>query len=188
MGRKKRTWYQNSYYHITCRGNHRNDLFRDTDDFCVYLELMGFYLKQFWETPYEVICYCLMDNHVHLLMRMSSRPLGDYMKRLNLAYAKYFNGKYNYIGHLFQDRFFAELLVTDKQLLEVSRYIHLNPVKAHMVDFPIDYKWSSYKSYITDSPYTILHQERILEYFKTDDARELYRIFVESQLKEEKNA
>ncbi|MGL5676627.1 MAG: transposase [Cellulosilyticaceae bacterium] len=140
MSRKKREWYEYAYYHITCRGNHRNDIFRDEGDFGMYIDLLCFHLKQFETTPYEVVCYCLMDNHVHLLMRMSTKPLSLLMQRLNCSYVRYFNKKYNYVGHLFQERFFAELIETDQQLLEVSRYIHLNPVKAQMVTTPGDYE------------------------------------------------
>lgn len=183
VGRKNREWYENSYYHVTCRGNHRNNLFRDEGDFKEYIDLMCFYLKKLGDTPYEVICYCLMDNHVHLLVRMSTRPLSDFMRMVNLGYARYFNEKYNYIGHLFQDRFFAELITQDRQLLEASRYIHLNPVRAQMVVMPLDYPWSSYGVFIGKVPNNFLHPERILEYFERREAHKWYQEFVESKMK-----
>lgn len=183
MTRKKREWYEDAYYHITCRGNHRNDIFRDEGDFGMYIDLLCFYLRQFNESPYEVICYCLMDNHVHLLMRMSSKPLSLFMQQLNHSYARYFNEKYNYVGHLFQDRFFADLIENDEQLLEVSRYIHLNPVRAQMVIKPSDYKWSSYPAFVNIVSSPFLHSERILNYFNSTNPHALYQAFVESKLK-----
>lgn len=183
MGRKNRQWYENSYYHVTCRGNHRNNLFMDEDDFKEYIKLIRFYLKKLKDTPYEIICYCLMDNHVHLLVRMSTRPLSDFMKMVNLGYARYFNDKYDYIGHLFQDRFFAEYIAGERQLLETSRYIHLNPVRAQMVALPSDYKWSSYDIFTGKMPNEFLHSERILEHFKRDEESKWYQEFVESKNK-----
>ena len=183
MGRKSREWYENSYYHITCRGNHRNDLFREQGDFEEYINLIRFYLKKIEDPGIEMICYCLMDNHVHLVMRMGQQPLGIFMHRLNLGYARYFNDKYNYIGHLFQDRFFAELITEDRQLLEASRYVHLNPVRAQMVATPLEYRWSSYKSFIGQEPLDFLHPERILDYFQNIEAPKWYQEFVESKLK-----
>nr|WP_307990924.1 transposase [uncultured Niameybacter sp.] len=183
MGRKARQWYENGYYHITCRGNHRNDIFRDEGDFQEFLNLIRFYLKKLQDTPFEVICYCLMDNHVHLLMRMSKEPLSTFMHRLNTGYARYFNDKYNYVGHLFQDRFFTEPISLDHQLLEVSRYIHLNPVHANMVTTPEEYTWSSYSAFIGRKTIDFLHPERILNYFESSQAPKLYQNFVESKLK-----
>lgn len=186
MSRKLRVWYENACYHITCRGNHRNDLFRDEADFGMYLELLSFALKSFVDTPYQIISYCLMDNHVHLLIRTSTRHIGDFMKRLNMSYAIYFNKKYNYIGHLFQDRFFSELVTDDTQLLEISRYIHLNPVRAKMVDFPEDYPWSSYRYLIGTSNICCIHPYCIWNYFNSKDAPRLYKVFVESKLSPKK--
>ncbi|MHC1749585.1 MAG: transposase [Cellulosilyticaceae bacterium] len=166
MARKKRDWYENACYHITCRGNHRNDIFKDDSDFGMYLEIINNVLSHFKQTPYMVASYCLMDNHVHLLLKTSSLELGPFMKRLNMLYAIYFNKKYHYIGHLFQDRFFSEIIADDTQLLETSRYIHLNPVRAKMVIFPEDYAWSSYKTLIGLEAQPIVASNIILQYWK----------------------
>ncbi|MBU3107558.1 hypothetical protein [Clostridium gasigenes] len=83
-----------------------------------------------------------------------------------------FNKKYNYIGHLFQDRYRSELIDTDKYLLESSRYIHLNPAKAKMVELPEDYEWSSYNQYIRKTKDRIVECDKILSYFKKDNCRE----------------
>lgn len=168
MARKKREWYENAYYHITCRGNHRNDIFRDNEDFTSYIHIIELALLYFESTPYYVASYCLMNNHVHLLIKTTTQPLGPFMKRINMLYAIYFNKKYNYIGHLFQDRFFSEMIANDVQMIETSRYIHLNPVRARMVIVPEAYDWSSYKTLIGKNKSSIVTPSIILEYFKPD--------------------
>lgn len=85
-----------------------------------------------------------MDNHVHLMIKTDIEPLGKLMERISASYTRYFNKKYNYIGHLFQERYFSELIKSDRQMLEISKYIHLNPVKAKMVETAGAYIWSSY--------------------------------------------
>ena len=133
MPTQKRTWYPGACYHVTARGNHRNDIFKDEEDFLHYLMLMNEALNYYKYNNYEIICYCLMDNHVHLLLKTEDEPIGQFMCRLNSKYAKFYNKKYNYIGHLFQDRYHSEIIENDQQMLETSRYIHLNPIRAKMV-------------------------------------------------------
>lgn len=103
------------------------------------------------------------------------------MRYINLAYTKYFNNKYNFIGHLFQGRYRAEIIESDSYNLQTSRYIHLNPVKASMVERPIEYKWSSYGVYMGQVKSDIVNEQKILSYFK-DNSRELYIEYVESKL------
>lgn len=91
-----------------------------------------------------------MDNHVHIMLKIEKRPSGELISRVHSIYTKYFNKKYNYIGHLFQDRYYLELIEDDSQLLETSRYVHLNPVKTSMVEMPNEYKWSSYSMLIRE--------------------------------------
>lgn len=168
---------------ITARGNHRNDIFREEEDFQVYLTLIKEAIEYYEESKYEIICYCLMTNHVHLLIRTEEQPIGKIIGRINSMYAKYFNNKYNYIGHLFQDRFYSEIIEDDKQMLSASRYIHLNPVRANMVQKPEEYKWSSYAMFIGKEKKKLISSEKILSYFKEENRRELYKKFVESAIK-----
>jgi len=144
MPTPKLIWYEGAIYHITTRGNHRNDIFRDEEDFQVYLTVIEEGLIYYSHLNYELITYCLMDNHVHLIIKTGKEPLTKIMRRINSIYTRYFNKKYNYIGHLFQAKYFAEVIEDDKQILETSRYVHLNPVKAKMVHIPEEYKWSDY--------------------------------------------
>lgn len=89
-----------------------------------------------------------MDNHVHIIIDVNQNDISQIMKSINVSYVLYFNRKYERVGHLFQDRFKSELVEDDCYLLELSRYIHRNPVKANMVKTPGDYHWSSYNIYI----------------------------------------
>lgn len=183
MTNPKRIWYPNTSYHITIRGNRRNDIFKDDEDFQVYLTIIEGAIEYF-NNLYEIICYCLMDNHVHILLRTKERHMKDFMSRINSIYAKYFNDKYNYIGHLYQDRYFSELIESDAQMLETSRYIHLNPVRANMVKQPEEYKWSSHSMYIGEKQEKLINSELVLSYFINENKRELYKIFVKQAIKE----
>lgn len=135
MSYKERVWYPNAIYHITARGNRRNNIFKDGEDFQIYLTLIEQALEYF-NFQREIICYCLLNNHVHLLIRTKDWHIKDIMTRINSIYAMYYYKKYNYIGHLYQDRYFTDLIESDSQMLETSRYIHLNPVRAKMVKKP----------------------------------------------------
>ncbi|WP_186429910.1 transposase [Clostridium sp. BSD9I1] len=176
----KRNWYPGASYHITARGNHRSDIFKDEGDFNKYLSLMKEALEYFQYDNYEIICYCLMNNHVHLLIKTENKPIGNFIGRINSMYAKYYNKKHNYIGHLFQDRYYSELIKSDVQMLEVSRYIHLSPVRAKMIKTPGEYKWSSYNIYIGKQESKLILYGRILSYFNKERKVELYREFIES--------
>lgn len=88
-----------------------------------------------------------MNNHVHILIKTEDIHIGNFMARVHSIYARYFNSKYKYIVHLYQDRHLTEIIEDDGQLLTTSRYIHLNPVRANVVEKPENYKWSSYSIY-----------------------------------------
>lgn len=179
----KRIWYPGSSYHITARGNHRNDIFRDEADFGMYLILMKECLSYYEKYEYELICYCLMSNHIHLLIKANKKEVADLIRRLHSMYSRYFNKKYNYVGHLWQDKYYAELIKDDKQMLEVSRYIHLNPVRARMVKLPQEYEYSSYSMYIGEKEEKLIKSIRVLNYFQREKSRQLYKEFVESAVK-----
>ena len=183
MPTTKVPWFPNSRCHITARGNHRNDIFKDEEDFQYYLILLEEALEYYDQDGYEIICYCLMDNHVHILIKTKDKPPGQFIGRVNAMYAKYFNKKYKYIGHLFQDRYHPEFIQSDEQMLETSRYIHLNPVRANMVSKPEKYQWSTYSMYIGKKKEKIISSDRILSYFKKENERDLYREFVERAIK-----
>jgi putative transposase len=178
MPKKKRVWYPGAVYHIMSRGNRRSDIFRDEEDYQTYLVI----LKQAMERySYLLYTYCLMTNHVHLQVETRNTEIWKIMRHINLSYTKYFNNKYNFIGHLFQGRYKAEIIEMDAYNLQTSRYIHLNPVKASMVELPEKYQWSSYDIYTGQRQSDLVTDKKILAYFK-ENSRELYKEFVESEL------
>ncbi|MDD2421985.1 MAG: transposase [Heliobacteriaceae bacterium] len=179
MARKPRVWYPGACYHIMCRGNHRHNIFRDDEDREVYL----YVLRQVIDAkPFILLSYCLMTNHVHLQMETVDLAPGIIMKMLNQKYAIYFNRKYRFVGQLMQGRFQAEIIDTDRYQLEISRYIHLNPVKARMVPLPEEHKWSSYEEYLVGNPNGLCQPEKILQYFSPPKIKR-YREFVEAGLR-----
>jgi len=145
MPRNQRVLSKNGTYHVMMRGNERKNLFHDQEDKLRFIETL-FAKKE--ETGFLVYAYCLMDNHVHLLVTEGPEGLATMMKRINASYAYYFNQKNHRVGHLFQDRFKSEPIEDDRYLLTVIRYIHNNPVKAGLVEKPEQYRWSSYASYL----------------------------------------
>ena len=145
MPRKPRRLTEAGVYHIVTRGNNRQVLFRERTDFETYLDLIGMMKK---ECAFDVYHYCLMGNHVHLLIRfVDETGLQKVMQRVNLIYAKRYRKKYRYYGHVFQDRFKSLPIEGDSYLLECGRYIERNPLKAGLVRELRDYPWSSYRYY-----------------------------------------
>ena len=103
------------------------------------------------EDNYDIFAYCLMSNHIHLLLRQGKDNLDRLMKRITVSYVYYFNKKYQRVGHLFQDRYMSEAVEDDAYVLAAARYIHNNPVKAGITASAEDYQWSSYIHYINET-------------------------------------
>jgi REP element-mobilizing transposase RayT len=144
MARNKRIWDPEYFSHIVSRGNRRDALFYDEDDFKIFLHILQKINEKY---PFELASYCLMTNHYHLLLRSADQSFSKVMALVNKRYADYYNTKYNLTGHVFEKRFFDKITASAVDLLEVSRYIHMNPVEAGMVLRPEDYRWSSYRYY-----------------------------------------
>ena len=182
MARPLRITYPGAYYHVTSRGNEQKDVFKSQRDREKFLE----YLASATDRYGAVIhAYCLLSNHYHLLIETPEGNLSQIMRHINGAYTTYFNVKRKRAGHLFQGRYKAILVEADEYALELSRYIHLNPVRAGMVTRPEEYRWSSYNSYIGQGGAPPWPQiETILDYFSSS-AKEKYRSFVEDLLGKE---
>ena len=144
MPRRGRKKSSTGYYHVILRGINKNDLYLDQEDKGYFLKLL---MNKMEQGEYVLLAYCLMDNHVHLLLQEGTDEIAVTMKRINISYARYFNKKYERVGPVFQDRFRSEGIKDDRQLLAVVRYIHQNPLKAGMVGRLADYRWSSYREY-----------------------------------------
>lgn len=163
MPRVARLKSEFSTYHIILRGNERKDIFLDTGDKEHFLRTLSAMKGKY---NFHIYAYCLMDNHLHLILYDNGNDISMIMKSINLSYAVYFNKRYKRVGHLFQDRFRSEIVDTDKYLLELSKYIHNNPVKAGIVKDPRDYPWSSFPEYMgmdTSSKHDILSVSKILD-------------------------
>jgi REP element-mobilizing transposase RayT len=132
-------------YHVIARGINRQEIFHDTEDHQRYLETLERFSK---ETGSTLLGYCLMGNHLHLLIQEGHEGISVFMKRLGTSYAYWYNQKYNRTGHVFQDRFKSESVENDAYLLTVIRYIHQNPVKAGIIEKAQDYQWSSCSAYV----------------------------------------
>lgn len=144
MPRKPRQKSETGIYHVMVRGINQQDIFHHEDDFERYINTLE---KVSLESGVSILGYCLMTNHVHLLIREGNKDVSAFMKRLGVSYAYWYNWKYERTGHVFQDRFKSEGVESDAYLLTVIRYIHLNPVKAAIVRNPEEYRWSSCASY-----------------------------------------
>ncbi|RQW89018.1 MAG: addiction module toxin RelE [Geobacter sp.] len=145
MARPLRIEFPGAVYHVTSRGNAHANVFKDDDDRELFLKILGQVVKRFnW------LChaYCLMDNHYHLLIETPEGNLSAGMRQLNGVYTQAFNRAHRRDGHLFKGRFKAILVEKESHLLELCRYIVLNPVRAGMAAQPADYRWSSYLSTI----------------------------------------
>ena len=134
-------------YHVTERGNERRALFHDDEDRLRFLDIVKRNQEKY---GFKVYAYCLMTTHLHLLLACHDVDISQVMKSINVSYVIFFNRKYERCGHLFQDRFKSELVDTNEYVIEVSRYIHLNPVRAGIVssDKMVEYRWSSYRHYL----------------------------------------
>ncbi len=143
------------------RGANRQEIFHDDEDCMKFLDIMKKYKKQ---TETKIYGWCLMGNHVHLLLGEGNEDISVTMKRIGVSYAWYYNWKYNTVGHLFQDRFKSEGVDSDAYLLTVIRYIHQNPAKAGLVKSLSDWKWSSCAGYYGNDIYPpgLLDSELIL--------------------------
>ena len=144
MARTARCISESDVYHLTGRGVGLQSIFEDDRDKEVFIER----LKMLPENDIEVLAWCLMENHFHLLVRAPLSAVSSTMRKLLSSYAAYFNVRHGRTGHLFQDRFTSEVVESDTHLLGAVRYIHQNPVKAK-ISSTCDYRWSSYQEYVT---------------------------------------
>jgi len=148
--RRARERCESGIYHVVLRGINRQDIFYDDDDYQHFLETIN-QMKS--ENQFAVYGYCLMTNHIHLLIREITDSISRIMSRIGTSYAWWYNKKYGRSGHVFQGRYGSECVENDGYLLAVIRYIHNNPVKVGMIQKPEEYRWSSIHAYYGISEY-----------------------------------
>ncbi len=194
MPRRAPELVTNEIYHVYNRGVEKRDVFLTDRDYKHFLETLEHYLapviklsrkpklkdNQRSETPLvDILCYCLMPNHFHLILRQKSdNGISVFMNRVANSFTKYFNIKNDRVGPLFQGVFKAVRIETDEQLLHVSRYIHLNPLVANLAANIRDYQWSSYSAYVGDEQNNLVSTQEVLAHFPS---KEKYGQFVADQ-------
>ncbi len=173
MPRQARTKSKTGIYHVMLRGINQQQIFEDDEDNTKFISILKEYKKEF---SFKLIAYCLMGNHIHLLLDECENNIGDIIKKIGTKFVYWYNVKYMRVGHLFQDRFKSEPVETDKYLLTVVRYIHQNPIKAGICDNLNDYKFSSYHEYIgekifidTDLVFEYISKERFKEFCQLEN-------------------
>src|SRR5574341_404769 len=178
MARPIRIEYPGAVYHVICRGNNRQVIYRDDGDRRRYLEKLSYYCQ---DKKVDLIAYCLMSNHVHLLLETPEGNLSKMMQGFQTSYTVYFNKRHGRSGHVFEQRYKAMLVDKDNYLLQVSRYIHLNAVSAKLAERAQDYRWSSYGSYLKGRGIVGLKTQTVLGQLNGSKARQLqqYREYVE---------
>ena len=181
MARRARETSGTGVYHVMLRGINRQNIFEDEEDYSFLIKLL-----------YQLVCpvdekgqplpsrcifyaYCLMPNHIHLLIREGSEMLAEVIKRIGVSYAQYYNKKYLRFGHLFQDRYRSEPVNDNTYFFTLLRYIHQNPVAAGLVNDVISYRWSSWGEYERSGNgiQTICSTKAVLTRMSFDDLRSL---------------
>ena len=178
MPRPPRVWFPGAWYHVMARGNNRERIFRVDADYRRYLGLMKEAL-----TRYEcrLHAYALMTNHVHLMVETGqTHSISRAIQWLHTSYSTYVNRRHDRVGHVFQGRYRSEIVDRDTYALELSRYIHLNPVRAALSGDPAIYRWSSCRAYLTAGGDHLVTTTQLLSMSSQDSRtqRSLYRRFV----------
>ncbi len=186
MARSLRIEYEGAVYHVTSRGNERKKIFFTKHDYKKFLD----YIKEA-KKKYGVMvhCYVLMSNHYHIVIETPKANLSKVMQYINGSYTTYINTKKTRSGHLFQGRYNAIVVDKDNYLLELSRYVHLNPVRAAIVEKPEEYSYSSYQAYINNKKDETLTKELIMGMISSprQESKRRYREFVESAIGREED-
>lgn len=177
MSRKPRLFYSGALYHVIVRGNAKQAIFLGDSDRLQYQKYIDEGLS---DNGHRLHAYCLMSNHSHLLLQAGETPISRMMQVVSQRYTQWFNKKYDRVGHLFQGRYKALLVDADSYLLELIRYIHLNPLRAGVVDSLEQYRWSSHHAYLGLDELPWLTTEWALRHFgeDLDTARTGYQRFL----------
>lgn len=181
MSRPLRIEFENAHYHVISRGDELKPLFIDSKDFRRYLWLLRRYKNEF---GIEIFAYCLMNTHTHLGIKTPLANLSKFMQTLQTAYTVYYNLRHKRRGHLLQGRFKSILVDKDSYLLELSRYIHNQAVRAGICSSPEQYQWSSYRFFVTSQVSQIVSPEIVLKVLDEDiiTSQKRYMKFVGDEL------
>ena len=183
MARKPRINRPAAFYHVMLRGNNRQPIFFSDQDKCRLCLLLQQGVERF---GHRIHGYCFMNNHVHLVLQTGEISISHIIQHLSFRYTRYINRKENRIGHLFQGRFKAILIDDTEYLLELVRYVHLNPVRARLVTDPKNYLWSGHRAYLGLESLLWLTQNKILREFDDHEsnATNAYEQFIKRGMNE----
>ena len=171
-------FFEGGYYHIYSRGSEKRQIFLDRADYQRFLKRLEEYKDKH---DVSVLCYCLMPNHYHLLIKQNTQEsISHFIYRLNLAYAMYFNKRYERVGPLFQGRFKAKNVSSDEYLVHLSRYIHLNPLSPAQTNVE-NYPWSSLQIYLERKNDDLVDLDLIKSYFGFEGQVEKYLKFIKEE-------
>lgn len=178
MARKARLHLAGGVYHVMVRGNGGQDIFFEKGDRSHFYLLLQQGLERY---GHRIHGFCCMPNHIHLVMQVQNIPLSQIMQNLSFRYTRWINTQQARRGHLFQGRYKAILVDADQYLLQLIRYIHLNPVRAGLVNDPVAYAWSSHRAYVGREELPWLSRDWVLSYFakRATTARHRYAAFVQ---------
>jgi REP element-mobilizing transposase RayT len=177
--RAPRSLQPDGFFHVTARGNRRAPIFLDSLDYIAYLQRLDEVTR---DRPWRVLTFCLMPNHLHLVVDAQVERLSRSMQRLSGWYAQHFNRRHGESGHTFQGRFFSKPAPDQEYLLEAVRYAAMNPVRADLCERPQDWRWSGYASLIGKvPPLDCLDRPGLLALFGNDERNAIpnLRTFVE---------
>jgi len=183
MARKPRVHVPGGLYHVILRGNGGQKIFYDNEDYARLYLLLQEGTARF---TYQVHAFCCMSNHIHLAIQIGDMPLSKIIQNLSFRYTRWINRRKGRIGHLFQGRYKAILVEQESYLLELVRYIHLNPVRARLVKKPGDFQWSGHRAYLGQESLPWLCTDWVLGQFGNRPAipQRRYQSFVNEGLKE----
>jgi putative transposase len=173
VGRKPRENVEDGIYHVYARGNNKSRVFRDDGDWQMYLRMLG---RTVVRRRWECLAFCLMTNHVHLLLETPDANLSQGMRDLQSTYARVFNARHGRSGHVFQGRYGVVRITSDQQLCAVAGYLARNPVEAGLCSEAPSWPWSSFRATVGASMPAWLNFDRLLSFFgaDVDEARRTY--------------
>jgi len=165
MPRKPRLHIEGALYHVISRGNNRQVIFRSEEDYAEFLKHLSRVKSR---KTFNVYAYCLMPNHFHFLLQAGETPIAVIMQRILTGYTRYFKKTYKHKGHVFQGRYKSIICEKESYLLELIRYIHLNPYRAKLVQRPSEWKWSGHGEYLGSHEARVVETKEVLSHFSED--------------------
>ena len=178
MPRTARVKSPSQIYHVMLRGIDKRNIFLDKYDYYKFLHCI---YKAREKKIFHIYAYCLMTNHVHILLKCESEEIGEVIRRITSRYVPYHNKKYGRRGHLFENRFKSEPIGDDRYFLTVLRYIHQNPIKAGLADNLISYPYSSYLEYMNEDNEGLINKKFVLDMFSNNKTFENYMLIAEEE-------